>query len=52
MQHDANICTAQVFRDQEFTSDMRSRAVKRIEDVAMLRSSQMPEVRLASPLVA
>ena len=33
----------QVFRDQEFSSDLRSRAVKRIEDVAMLRSSQMPE---------
>jgi aminopeptidase N len=32
-----------VFRDQEFTSDMRSRAVKRIEDVKRLRSSQFPE---------
>ena len=27
---------------------MRSRAVKRIEDVAMLRSNQMPEVRIAN----
>ncbi len=32
-----------VFRDQEFTSDMRSRAVKRIEDVKRLRASQFPE---------
>ena len=32
-----------VFRDQEFTSDMRSRPVKRIEDVKRLRSSQFPE---------
>ena len=32
-----------VFRDQEFTSDMRSRSVKRIEDVKRLRSSQFPE---------
>jgi aminopeptidase N len=32
-----------VFRDQEFTSDMRSRAVKRIEDVRLLRSRQFPE---------
>ena len=32
-----------VFRDQEFTSDMRSRAVKRIADVRTLRSQQFPE---------
>jgi aminopeptidase N len=32
-----------VFRDQEFTSDLRSRAVKRIEDVRMLRGRQFPE---------
>jgi aminopeptidase N len=32
-----------VFRDQEFTSDHRSRAVKRIEDVKTLRSRQFPE---------
>ncbi len=32
-----------VFRDQEFTSDIRSRAVKRIQDVKLLRSKQFPE---------
>ncbi len=32
-----------VFRDQEFSSDMRSRAVKRIQDVRMLRARQFPE---------
>ncbi|MBT8055988.1 MAG: aminopeptidase N [Gammaproteobacteria bacterium] len=32
-----------VFRDQEFTSDMQSRAVKRIQDVRFLRSQQFPE---------
>jgi len=32
-----------VFRDQEFTSDLRSRAVKRIDDVQDLRNRQMPE---------
>jgi aminopeptidase N len=32
-----------VFRDQEFTSDMRSRPVKRIQDVRLLRSRQFPE---------
>jgi aminopeptidase N len=32
-----------VFRDQEFTSDMRSRAVARIADVQTLRSRQFPE---------
>jgi aminopeptidase N len=32
-----------VFRDQEFTSDLRSRAVKRIEDVKTLRARQFPE---------
>jgi len=37
-----------VFRDQEFTSDMNSRAVKRIEDVRMLRTHQFTED--ASPM--
>ena len=32
-----------VYRDQEFTSDMRSRAVKRIDDVITLKSRQFPE---------
>jgi aminopeptidase N len=32
-----------VFRDQEFSSDQRSRAVKRISDVRMLRSQQFAE---------
>jgi aminopeptidase N len=32
-----------VFRDQEFTSDIRSAAVKRIEDVRSLKASQFPE---------
>ncbi len=32
-----------VFRDQEFTSDMRSRPVKRIADVQTLRAKQLPE---------
>ena len=32
-----------VYRDQEFSSDMRSRAVKRIEDVVTLRAAQFPE---------
>ncbi len=32
-----------VFRDQEFTSDMRSRAVKRIADIKTLRARQYPE---------
>jgi aminopeptidase N len=32
-----------VFRDQEFSSDMQSRAVKRIRDVRALRSRQFPE---------
>ncbi|MGV8996449.1 MAG: aminopeptidase N [Parvibaculaceae bacterium] len=32
-----------VFRDQEFSGDMRSRAVKRISDVRLLRSHQFPE---------
>ncbi|WP_226577923.1 aminopeptidase N [Acuticoccus sediminis] len=37
-----------VFRDQEFTSDERSRGVKRIADVRRLRAAQFPED--ASPL--
>lgn len=37
-----------VFRDQEFSSDMGSRGVKRIEDVRMLRSQQFAED--ASPM--
>jgi len=32
-----------VFRDQEFSSDMQSRAVKRIHDVRDLRNRQFPE---------
>ncbi|MFP4334742.1 MAG: aminopeptidase N [Wenzhouxiangella sp.] len=32
-----------VFRDQEFTSDLHSRPVKRIQDVADLIARQMPE---------
>jgi len=32
-----------VFRDQEFTADMHSRSVKRIEDVRLLRSLQFAE---------
>ncbi len=37
-----------VFRDQEFTADMHSRAVKRIEDVKILRTYQFAED--ASPM--
>ena len=37
-----------VFRDQEFTSDQRSRPVKRIADVRNLRATQFVED--ASPL--
>ncbi|MBM3516105.1 MAG: aminopeptidase N, partial [Alphaproteobacteria bacterium] len=37
-----------VFRDQQFSADMRSRGVQRIEDVIALRSRQFPED--ASPL--
>jgi aminopeptidase N len=32
-----------VFRDQEFSSDLGSRGVKRIDDVRLLRSSQFPQ---------
>jgi len=32
-----------VFRDQEFTADMNSRGVKRIDDVILLRRMQFPE---------
>ena len=32
-----------VFRDQQFTADMTSRPVKRIDDVDVLRSRQFPE---------
>ena len=32
-----------VFRDQSFTSDLHSSALKRIEDVTLLRSFQFPE---------
>ncbi len=32
-----------VFRDQEFSSDMGSRSVKRISDVNVLRSAQFPQ---------
>ncbi|TDR20845.1 aminopeptidase N [Marinicella litoralis] len=37
-----------VFRDQEFTADLQSRSVKRIEDVRYLRSAQFAED--ASPM--
>ncbi len=37
-----------VFRDQEFSSDLNSRSVQRIDDVGHLRRSQFPED--ASPL--
>lgn len=37
-----------VYRDQEFSADMRSHAVKRIDDVRRLRSGQFPED--ASPM--
>jgi aminopeptidase N len=37
-----------VFRDQEFTADLHSRTVKRIEDVRMLRTHQFTED--ASPM--
>ncbi len=37
-----------VFRDQEFSSDMQSREVKRIQDVRMLRAQQFAED--ASPM--
>ena len=32
-----------VYRDQEFTADMRSRAVQRIQDVRQLQARQFPE---------
>ncbi|MBY0316700.1 MAG: aminopeptidase N [Bdellovibrionales bacterium] len=32
-----------VFRDEEFTSDLNSRAVKRIDDVNLIRTRQFPE---------
>ena len=32
-----------MYRDQEFSADMGSRAVKRIEDVRILRAAQFPE---------
>lgn len=34
-----------VFRDQEFSSDMTDRTVKRIDDVSIVRSYQFPEDR-------
>ena len=37
-----------VYRDQEFSADMRSRPVKRIDDVRSLRAAQFPED--ASPM--
>jgi aminopeptidase N len=41
-----------VFRDQQFSADQGSEAVKRIEDVRMLRSAQFPEDQgpLAHPI--
>lgn len=35
-----------VYRDHEFSSDMNSRASRRIDDVMLLRSAQFTEVRL------
>lgn len=32
-----------VFRDQQFTSDMTSAAVKRIDDIRSLRAAQFPQ---------
>ena len=32
-----------VYRDQEFSGDLNSRAVKRLEDVSRLRAAQFPE---------
>lgn len=32
-----------MYRDQEFSSDLNSRPVKRIEDVRLLRARQFPE---------
>jgi aminopeptidase N len=32
-----------VYRDSEFTSDLNSRAVKRIEDVMMMRTAQFSQ---------
>ena len=37
-----------MYRDQEFSADMGSRARKRIEDVRILRAAQFPED--ASPM--
>ena len=34
-----------VYRDQEFSADVGSRPVKRIEDVCRLRAAQFSEVR-------
>jgi len=34
-----------VFRDQEFTGDRTSKAVKRIEDVNMLRTASLPKMQ-------
>ena len=39
-----------VYRDQEFTSDGRSRAVKRIDDVRTLRATQFSEDGGPSPI--
>ena len=39
-----------VFRDQEFSADMRSRPVKRIEDVRTLRARSSPRTPARSPI--
>ncbi len=39
-----------VFRDQEFSADMGSRAVKRISDVRLLRNGQFPEDAVRWPI--
>ncbi|PPS03185.1 hypothetical protein GOBAR_AA17472 [Gossypium barbadense] len=38
-----------VFRDQEFSSDMGSRTVKRIADVSKLRNYQIPQIMMLVP---
>lgn len=38
-----------VFRDAEFSSNMNSRTVKRVEDVAFLRECSSPKTRVRSP---
>src|SRR3546814_6667655 len=39
----SDVCSSDLFRDQSFSADMGSPAVKRIEDVRLLRAAQFPE---------